>query len=322
MTDIRSYSFEFKDYPDNMSPDYMSSLGGAVTSIISSIVKATPDIIITEEVYKQAYESGLFIQRLNEIDLSGVFEYEKVTDPITQYIFTGQVRRQLTKQLSDYLADPALKTDYFEVNHGKKMITVKFLADYERVSKFYVDVLNAGCAIQWAEFNQTRELHVAQDADAMKKIYIKSKDWDNLDDVHTGITEIQENDKSTLAKYYVIIINMPKFGLNEKVFRDCVNYWYLNRSKTPKEIMDRYFKLAVKKDSNYIRNIKELASQTSAYEAECKKQSEAKQLEAKQSAIQNDSSNDDGDDSDDDNVRPTPDPQVRSRRKFFENICT
>lgn len=324
MTDTRSYSFEFKDYPDDMSPDYMSSLGGAITSIISSMVKTKPDIIITEEIYKQAYESGLFIQRLNEIDLSGVFEYEKVTDPTTQYIFTEQVRRQLSRHLSDYLVDPALRTGYFEVNHDKRMISVKFLDDYERVSKFYVDVLNAGCAIQWAEFNQTREMHITRDVEAMKKIYSESKTWKNLEEVHAGITKIQEDDKPTLAKYYVIIINMSKFGFSEKVFKDCVGYWYLNRSKTPKEIMDRYFKLSMKKDHNYNRNVKELTGQTAAYEAECRRQSEAKQSDS-----QNDDNDDTDSDSDDDgddggggDVQPTPDPQIRSRRKFFENICT
>jgi len=314
MEDIRDFSLVFeeipKDIPEENIKKYMDTLGGAMAIILESINKAQPNVVITETIYKSIYEGGMFLQKLGNVDLSGVFEQEKITDARTQMVFKQQLEEQFKRNLSSYLADPKLVTDYFDVDYKKREVRVKFLTDYNRVSDYYINVLNAGCAFQWDEFQKTKQQYIDDDTNEMKKIYESAKKWSKTDDVLSGLEKVRADSPLVFGKYYNVIMGMPRVKFNEPVFRACVDHWYTNLSSSPKEFAVRYFTDATPKDNNYYNNLSSLIEMTIENE-KVFAQAESKTALAKS----DDNDSDDGEGG----GGNTPETQARKRRQFYES---
>lgn len=273
MADIRDYSFQFIDIPDNISEDFLGRFQGCMSMIMSAVAKE----VITPEVYKQCYEKAMFVEKLSNIDISGVFEAENITDPASQMTFMNQVKKKLSDNLEVIMSDPRMATNIFTIDDEKKLVTASYMNDQNRVSEYFVDVMNSTCAYVWDEYKTFRDKSVRIDVQNMKSLYKESRTWKEDDDeqylekLNQFTTEIGGGLSS---KYFPIILFFGVHGFNEKIFEECARYWIDHGSKSRKDICMRYFKRSLPKDSSYNLRILTLAQKIDQLELEIAKQKE------------------------------------------------
>ena len=270
MEDIREYSFQFTDIPNDISGAFLDRFQECMSMVMSAVAKE----VITPEVYKQCYEKSMFIEKLHDINIDGVFEAENVTDPASKVSFANQVKQKLSENLNDILSDPRLVSNMFNVDDDKKLVTASYMTDHTRVSEYFVDVLNSTCAYVWDEFKTFRDRSVKVDVQNMKSLYMESRSWKEeefLDKINEFSTKIGGGLSS---KYFPIIMFFSVHGFDEKVFEECVLYWINHASKSRKDICMRYFKRSLPKNSSYNTAIINIGRVIDQFELEVAKQKE------------------------------------------------
>lgn len=311
MADIREYQLELENVPGDVPDGFFDKINGCMGMIFGSITTKDPNLVITEDIYRQTYEKALFVSKLDSINLDGVFKYQNITDPKMQAQFATQVKAQLSTYLNNILEDPALTTKTFHVDDKKQKVTVDYADDDERVTKYFTNTINVSCVFVWDEIQKTKQLHVDTDTAYMIELYNLSKSWKNDDEKAEGMSKFAEERNAGIIYKYIHIINLfGQLPFNEIWFRKCVDFWYLNGSSTRREITMKYFKMAVRKDSHYTQNMQSIAAMVDKSEA-----SIAAQKTTSDTETEDDSSSDDGE------VNPPPaEVHQRNRRRFYESF--
>lgn len=203
--------------------------------------------------------------RIINSDITEILVARGINDPATQQRINQHFVQHINENISSII-DPIInKYGVFSVD--EHVIIVDFIKDYKIVSDYMSEVHAHALDATIFELGKAMENHINQDCECLEEIYKIVKSSKDEEERKANVSEyIDKTDKNLVEKYGPIILMMGDFGFKSNKFKETMNFFASNLSLEYKDIIRRYYKLSLPKDTNYKRNMKSVEDFISVYD--------------------------------------------------------
>lgn len=225
----------------------------------------------TLENLKVAYGQSLInLIRLMSLDIANYLHERGFHDTITQQKILGAFNDHVNYNLKSIL--DGITFEYGAVDVRGDELHVNFKSDMDALNEYFAEVHAIAINAAIKELADTIDQYAQRDLKALEELYELSKAW-SAEEYSDKLAEYcTKCDTQLLEKYGAIIFNFRQFGFNSEKFREMVVYLFYNLSMPYSEILMRYFKRSLKKDSAYQKNLGQIRYFITRFNAEIAKQ--------------------------------------------------